>query len=1156
MRNAGEGVVHVTLMQRLAWVPVLLLIASVVALSSIDGGGTYESAPVLVTLNTLFCAAVGFLIVAMATKHYLSTGSETVLILGCGALAFAMTYLLSGILLYNLNAAVTFHNTGVFLASLCFAGSAGLWIRWKNQKSGPGTPAYAGISYLGVLAGIGLVAVSSLSGLTPVFWSPESGMTLLRQAVLAATMAGFAFAAFCFGILYSRSRLPFHFWFRMSMVLMSLGMGILIIEGNPATLVSWTGRAAQYLGGLYLLAAVVRIGTGTGERETHIELALRNTESRARESEERFRTLFETMTEGFVLLEIVGGGKGRPFDYRFLEINPAFETVTGMVRDQIVGKLMTDILPAEDSVIMDTLRGVASSGRTARFEYFFPSLMRHYNINAFSPGNKRIAILFSDITEKRASEEALRESEERFRLALRNAPVSVAIQDNDLVFRWVYNQLTVNPEDVIGKTDTDIFTPEDAAYLLQLKRRVIATGNDEHEQIWLNMNGQRMFLDLYIHALQDETGGINGVGIATVNLTALKETEEELRESTGRLHEALELLDAVTKGTDVIIAAQDTNFRYTYFNEAYAEEIKRLTGKDLSPGMSMIDLFDQIPDEQMNALKEWDRVMSGESVNRRIDFGVPGKNGRSYHVLHTPIRDADGSIIGAGEVAYNITEQAKTELELRETKTYLENLITYANAPIIVWDPDVRITRFNQAFERLTGMSADDAIGQTLDILFPANSQHEAMDLIRKTMAGEWWERVEIPILHRNGNIRNVLWNSAPIYGSDGKTLLSIIAQGQDITEQKKFEKDLTVKARDLMEINKALGEEVAHRRSTEARLITALSLLNASLESTADGIVVIDLSGKITSYNKNFIDMWGVTEGMVKSGDNTQVTHSIAIQLKNPGYFRESMETLIMHPERESYDMVELQDGRIFERFTKPQKVGDVVVGRLWSYRDITDRRRAEERLVASLKEKEVLLKEVHHRVKNNLQLISGLIDMTRLRTADPSTFSVLTDLMLKIQTMAQIHTHLYESKQFGRIPLHDQIQDQVSALSDIFSHTDLEILTDIHSSRIYLPVDLAIPFALVVNEILSNAYKHAFRGRNSGSVSITTEMQDGSLRLTIRDNGIGLPDEFDIYKTRSLGIKLVRTLVENQLKGVLKFNTDHGTEVVVEFPFPADER
>jgi PAS domain S-box-containing protein len=185
-----------------------------------------------------------------------------------------------------------------------------------------------------------------------------------------------------------------------------------------------------------------------------------------------------------------------------------------------------------------------------------------------------------------------------------------------------------------------------------------------------------------------------------------------------------------------------------------------------------------------------------------------GPDNRNYDIYDFPFIDTDGSNL-IMEMGIDITEQkraqealskahAELELhvqertrELRETRDYLDNLFNYANAPIIVWNPDFEITRFNHAFERLTGRNADEVMGQKLDILFPDDSREASMDLIRKTVEGERWEVVEIPILHRNGAVNIVLWNSANIYASDGKTAIATIAQGQDITRRKAAETDI-----------------------------------------------------------------------------------------------------------------------------------------------------------------------------------------------------------------------------------------------------------------------------------------------------------------------------------------------------------------------------
>jgi PAS domain S-box-containing protein len=379
------------------------------------------------------------------------------------------------------------------------------------------------------------------------------------------------------------------------------------------------------------------------------------------------------------------------------------------------------------------------------------------------------------------------------------------------------------------------------------------------------------------------------------------------------------------------------------------------------------------------------------------------------------------------------------------------------------------------------------------------------------------------------------------------------VGTGNHQDERKKTESGYRLRAAEYEKMNLTLNEEIRQRNLSDSALKKTLSLLNATLESTADGIYVVDLQGRITGYNQNFMNMWNISPALLESGENETVVNHVRSQLKNPEEFSANIREFDTHPGRESFDMIEFNDGKIFERYSKPQIIGDSVVGRVWSYRDITDRKHAEEKLVASVQEKEVLLREIHHRVKNNLQLISGLLDMTRMRSSDAATTEILTDMMLKIQTMAQIHTRLYESKQFGKISITGQFRDQVSALSNIFSHKDHEIHCEIDPREIFLPVDQALPCALVVNEILSNAYKHAFKGRKRGKIEISAVLEDGRVHITVRDDGIGLPPDLDISRSRSLGLKLIRTLVQHQLKGSLTMKSQNGTEITMEFPIIA---
>jgi PAS domain S-box-containing protein len=180
----------------------------------------------------------------------------------------------------------------------------------------------------------------------------------------------------------------------------------------------------------------------------------------------------------------------------------------------------------------------------------------------------------------------------------------------------------------------------------------------------------------------------------------------------------------------------------------------------------------------------------------------------------------------------DVTDRRRAEEKVHETAEYLNKLIDYANAPIIVWNPGFRITRFNHAFERLTGRTAQEVVGQDLSLLFPETSRDSSLEQIRKTVAGERWEVVEIPIQHKSGETRIVLWNSANIVDPDG-TIISTIAQGQDITDRKRLEEQVTT-------------SEIKYRRFFEA---------------VRDGILILDAeTGTILDVNPFLIELLGFT--------------------------------------------------------------------------------------------------------------------------------------------------------------------------------------------------------------------------------------------------------------------------------------------------------
>ena len=209
------------------------------------------------------------------------------------------------------------------------------------------------------------------------------------------------------------------------------------------------------------------------------------------------------------------------------------------------------------------------------------------------------------------------------------------------------------------------------------------------------------------------------------------------------------------------------------------------------------------------------------------------------------------------------------------------------------------------------------------------------------------------------------------------------------------------------------------------------------------------------------------------------------------------------------------------------------------------------ERHLRASLKEKDMLLKEVHHRVKNNLQVVSSMLDMTRRRASNQETYKVLTEANTRIYTMALMHSHLYKSDRVDQINIGVNLTSLVTHLSQLYGQGKY-IHPILSCEGIYLPVSQAQPIAFVLNELISNAYKHAFEEGKKGKIEVKITMSEDneSISIIVKDDGVGIPEEIDFQKTDSLGMKLVYNLVVMQLKGSLDISNNQGTEIRIKSP------
>jgi two-component system, sensor histidine kinase PdtaS len=216
----------------------------------------------------------------------------------------------------------------------------------------------------------------------------------------------------------------------------------------------------------------------------------------------------------------------------------------------------------------------------------------------------------------------------------------------------------------------------------------------------------------------------------------------------------------------------------------------------------------------------------------------------------------------------------------------------------------------------------------------------------------------------------------------------------------------------------------------------------------------------------------------------------------------------------------------------------------------DITDRKHKEERIEAALKEKDVLLREIHHRVKNNLQIIDSLLNLQAARIADPKVQEMLRESQNRIRSMALIHQTLYQSNDFAEVDFRMFLESLVHTLASSHGVDAEQISMTVAAEPVTLPLDSAIPCGLAVNELITNALKHAFPDGRCGHVVTSLKREPGgNVIVSVADDGVGMPSHVDLATTPTLGLKLV-TLLADQLGGTMTLDTSNTTQFSLCFP------
>lgn len=714
----------------------------------------------------------------------------------------------------------------------------------------------------------------------------------------------------------------------------------------------------------------------------------------------------------------------------------------------------------------------------------------------------------TDITERKLSEQALRESELRFRTLFETS--SDAIFMMDLTGRI----LSVNPaaarmhgyslDELLSMRIQDLDLPEFSSELPERMRRLKNGETLTFEVIHRRKDGSTFPLEVVASAV--EIGGQWYVIGFDRDISDRKQAEAALLLAERRQRLAL---DSARMGTwEWTIGSSRLNW------DAREE---RLFGFQPGEFDQRIETFiDRIhPDDLTAVRKVLDDAAAGNDFDGEFRIILQDGSIRWIHGTGTVIPQNDQYPARLVGINYDITERKFAEQALMEEKSLLQAL--FASLPGIVFAFDIhgRYLRWNQNYKKLLGWSDEEMSKLTaLDTIAPRDRERVANVIRDVFLHGE--SATELHAVTKSGQ-------ELPLYCSGVRVMLGgqpcLVGYGIDISDRIKAEAAL---------------------RESEERL-------RIFVQNAPAGVAMFDRELRYISYSRRWLLDYGLGETNLIGRSHYEVFPEVTERWKE--IHRRCLQGA---SERCEQDRFERADGSVdYIRWEiQPWTEAKGNVGGLVFFSElITDRVLAEEQIRASLREKEAMLKEIHHRVKNNLQVISSLLSLQAARVTNPVAADVLAESQNRVRAMALVHETLYRSDDLAHVNLARYLGELCGFLFRSYGMDMSRVRLDLAVEPVTISLDKTIPCGLLVNEIVSNSLKYAFPGNRNGKIMVQVRsFSDGHLNLTLADDGIGLPDDIIVDRTPTLGLQLVNILTE-QLGGQLSVQRSQGTSFTISF-------
>ncbi len=695
--------------------------------------------------------------------------------------------------------------------------------------------------------------------------------------------------------------------------------------------------------------------------------------------------------------------------------------------------------------------------------------------------------------------------------------------------------LGLKPGTAVGKSIFEVYSQPD---ILENIAGVLA-GND---RTWNAQEGHFMH-EIRSTALRNSNGEVVGaVGVSTeiterdralfTLQTANQELEQRLQQQSLVLNAAL--AESETKYRNLVETSQeliwsiDIQGLLTFVNSAakriYGYEPPEMIGRRFTEFL--------VPEQKTQQIEIFAQFLARsciqpQTANSPYETVHIRKDGTPVHLrINSIVNQAEnGVILGLSGTATDISDRKRSEQALQEARDQLRAVLD-AVPGLISWiSSDLRYIGVNQHLATSFKLSPESFVGQEINFLDKGSTFGEMIRNFFDSSSQQSWQETDIEI---NGSVRNYLIVAQKYH--QGSAAVSV---GIDISYRKRAE---AIKNQLICSL-----QESEHKfRSLYEATSDAVMLLDEKefFDCNPATLKIFGCSNKKEFYGKHPSDFSPPFQ------PNGQDSVSLATQRINT-----AMQTGTCR-----FDWVHKRlDGSEFSAEVllnameiNGQKFLQAVV------RDITERKRDEEQIKASLAEKEVLLQEIHHRVKNNLQVISSLLKLQSRYIQDERVIEMLKESQNRVRSMALVHEQLYQSKDLSDIDFAEYIQNLSHNLFQAYEIYSEGIKLETNIAPSSLNIDTAVPCGLIINELVTNSLKYAFTGQTKGKIKIDFTLDNNKVCvLAVSDSGIGFPQDLDYRNARTLGLRLVGSLVK-QIRGKIELLDVAGTKFQITFPQP----